>query len=187
MGRCSSTSLATFAEFESDLIRLRTREGDGRRPGEGKLRGKKPQALPPTGPGSCDACTTRVASTPTATSGPRLHFAPAAHRAARLLPERHAGKGGQHTASLAEGDAVAGIHREAPARLELAVLRAQRPRVACAPQLLGGAPRTPPLRRDRQREPRPDWLGLTRMAPLAPHSGSPMPRGPGVFSRVLQY
>jgi len=35
--------LATFAEFEADLIRLRTREGMAIARAKGKLRGKQPQ------------------------------------------------------------------------------------------------------------------------------------------------
>ena len=35
--------LATFAEFESDLIRMRTREGMAVARAKGKLRGKKPK------------------------------------------------------------------------------------------------------------------------------------------------
>ncbi|KPY97806.1 DNA resolvase, partial [Pseudomonas syringae pv. spinaceae] len=35
--------LATFAEFEADLIRMRTREGMAVARAKGKLRGKKPK------------------------------------------------------------------------------------------------------------------------------------------------
>ena len=35
--------LATFAEFESDIIRLRTREGMAMARAKGKLRGKQPK------------------------------------------------------------------------------------------------------------------------------------------------
>jgi len=43
MGRMFFNILATFAEFESDLIRLRTREGMAIARAKGKLRGKKPK------------------------------------------------------------------------------------------------------------------------------------------------
>lgn len=43
MGKLFFNILATFAEFESDLIRLRTREGMAIARAKGKLRGKKPK------------------------------------------------------------------------------------------------------------------------------------------------
>lgn len=43
MGRMFFNILATFAEFESDLIRMRTREGMAVARARGKLRGKKPK------------------------------------------------------------------------------------------------------------------------------------------------
>ncbi|SDQ15185.1 Site-specific DNA recombinase [Pseudovibrio sp. Tun.PSC04-5.I4] len=43
MGKMFFNILATFAEFEADLIRLRTREGMKRARAQGKLRGKKPK------------------------------------------------------------------------------------------------------------------------------------------------
>ena len=43
MGRMFFNILATFAEFESDLIRMRTREGMAVARVRGKLRGKKPK------------------------------------------------------------------------------------------------------------------------------------------------
>jgi len=43
MGKLFFNILATFAEFESDLIRLRTREGMAVARARGKLRGKKPK------------------------------------------------------------------------------------------------------------------------------------------------
>jgi DNA invertase Pin-like site-specific DNA recombinase len=43
MGRMFFNILATFAEFEADLIRLRTREGMAIARAKGKLRGKKPK------------------------------------------------------------------------------------------------------------------------------------------------
>jgi len=43
MGKMFFNILATFAEFESDLIRLRTREGMAIARAKGKLRGKKPK------------------------------------------------------------------------------------------------------------------------------------------------
>ena len=43
MGKMFFNILATFAEFESDLIRMRTREGMKIARAKGKLRGKKPK------------------------------------------------------------------------------------------------------------------------------------------------
>ena len=43
MGRMFFNVLATFAEFEADLIRLRTREGMAVARAKGKLKGKKPK------------------------------------------------------------------------------------------------------------------------------------------------
>ena len=43
MGRLFFNILATFAEFEADLIRMRTREGMAIARSKGKLRGKKPK------------------------------------------------------------------------------------------------------------------------------------------------
>jgi DNA invertase Pin-like site-specific DNA recombinase len=43
MGKMFFNILATFAEFESDLIRLRTREGMAVARAKGKLKGKKPK------------------------------------------------------------------------------------------------------------------------------------------------
>jgi len=43
MGKMFFNILATFAEFESDLIRLRTREGMAIARAKGKLRGKQPK------------------------------------------------------------------------------------------------------------------------------------------------
>ena len=43
MGKMFFNILATFAEFEADLIRLRTREGMAIARSKGKLRGKKPK------------------------------------------------------------------------------------------------------------------------------------------------
>ena len=43
MGKMFFNILATFAEFEADLIRLRTREGMAMARAKGKLRGKKPK------------------------------------------------------------------------------------------------------------------------------------------------
>jgi len=43
MGKMSLNILATFAEFEADLIRLRTREGMAIARAKGKLRGKPPK------------------------------------------------------------------------------------------------------------------------------------------------
>ena len=43
MGKLSFNILATFAEFEADLIRMRTREGMAIARARGKLRGKQPK------------------------------------------------------------------------------------------------------------------------------------------------
>ena len=43
MGKMFFNVLATFAEFEGDLIRLRTREGMAFARAKGKLRGKQPK------------------------------------------------------------------------------------------------------------------------------------------------
>ena len=43
MGKMFFNILATFAEFEADLIRMRTREGMAVARAKGKLRGKKPK------------------------------------------------------------------------------------------------------------------------------------------------
>ncbi len=43
IGKMFFNILATFAEFEADLIRLRTREGMAVARAKGKLRGKKPK------------------------------------------------------------------------------------------------------------------------------------------------
>jgi DNA invertase Pin-like site-specific DNA recombinase len=43
MGRRFFNSLATFAEFEVDLLRLRTREGMAIAKSKGKLRGRQPK------------------------------------------------------------------------------------------------------------------------------------------------
>jgi DNA invertase Pin-like site-specific DNA recombinase len=45
-GKMFFNILATFAEFESDLIRLRTREGMAVARAKGKLKGKKPKLSP---------------------------------------------------------------------------------------------------------------------------------------------
>lgn len=46
MGKMFFNILATFAEFESDLIRMRTREGMAVARAKGKLKGKKPKLSP---------------------------------------------------------------------------------------------------------------------------------------------
>ena len=43
MGKMFFNILATFAEFEVDLLRLRTREGMAMARAKGKLRGKRPK------------------------------------------------------------------------------------------------------------------------------------------------
>ena len=57
MGKMFFNILATFAEFEADLIRLRTREGMAIARAKGKLRGKSPKLSDKQQPNSA-ACTT---------------------------------------------------------------------------------------------------------------------------------
>lgn len=52
MGKMFFNILATFAEFESDLIRLRTREGMAVARAKGKLKGKKPKLSEKTAEGT---------------------------------------------------------------------------------------------------------------------------------------
>jgi DNA invertase Pin-like site-specific DNA recombinase len=47
MGKCFFNILATFAEFEVDLLRMRTREGMAIARAKGKLKGKLPKLSPP--------------------------------------------------------------------------------------------------------------------------------------------
>ena len=74
MGKMFFNILATFAEFESDLIRMRTREGMAVARAKGKLRGKKPK-LSARQARELAACTT-PASTASATS-PKSSRSPA--------------------------------------------------------------------------------------------------------------
>lgn len=46
MGKMFFKILATFAEFESDMIRMRTREGMDIAQAKGKLKGRKPKLSP---------------------------------------------------------------------------------------------------------------------------------------------
>ena len=46
MGKMFFNILATFAEFEVDLIRMRTREGMAVAKAQGKLRGRQPKLSP---------------------------------------------------------------------------------------------------------------------------------------------
>ena len=73
MGKMFFSILATFAEFEADLIRMRTREGMAIARAKGKLKGKRPSSLT-NSKKSCGGCTT-PASTLSArwrSSSPRL-------------------------------------------------------------------------------------------------------------------
>jgi hypothetical protein len=59
--------LATFAEFEVDLLRMRTREGMAIARAKGRLKGKRPSSAPPNGPfcsSSTLPATTRSPSLP---------------------------------------------------------------------------------------------------------------------------
>ena len=58
MGKMFFNILATFAEFETDLIRMRTREGMAVARAKGKLRGKKPKLSDRYRPASYGGCTT---------------------------------------------------------------------------------------------------------------------------------
>jgi DNA invertase Pin-like site-specific DNA recombinase len=46
MGKCCFNILATFAEFEVDLLRMRTREGMAIARAKGRLKGKAPKLSP---------------------------------------------------------------------------------------------------------------------------------------------
>ena len=46
MGKCFFNILATFAEFEVDLLRMRTREGMAIARAKGRLKGKAPKLSP---------------------------------------------------------------------------------------------------------------------------------------------
>jgi DNA invertase Pin-like site-specific DNA recombinase len=46
MGKCFFNILATFAEFEVDLLRMRTREGMAVARAKGRLKGKAPKLSP---------------------------------------------------------------------------------------------------------------------------------------------
>ena len=65
MGKLFFNILATFAEFEADLIRMRTREGMATARARGKLRGKQPKLSDSSG--NSAACMPR-ASIPSAIS-----------------------------------------------------------------------------------------------------------------------
>ena len=61
MGKMFFNILATFAEFETDLSRIRTREGMDIARAKGKLRGKQPQTVRPAAAGTLPhACHRRV-------------------------------------------------------------------------------------------------------------------------------
>ena len=67
MGKCFFNILATFAEFEVDLLRMRTREGMAIARAKGRLKGKRPSSAPPNGPfcsSSTLPATTRSPSSP---------------------------------------------------------------------------------------------------------------------------
>jgi DNA invertase Pin-like site-specific DNA recombinase len=61
MGKCFFNILATFAEFEVDLLRMRTREGMAIARAKGRLKGKAPKLSPPNAQSSSN-------STPPATT-----------------------------------------------------------------------------------------------------------------------
>jgi len=56
MGKCFFNILATFAEFEVDLLRMRTSEGMAIARAKGRLEGKAPSSAPPNGR-SCSSST----------------------------------------------------------------------------------------------------------------------------------
>jgi hypothetical protein len=61
MGKCFFNILATFAEFEVDLLRMRTREGMAIARAKGRLKGKAPKLSPTNG--RCCSNSTGLAST----------------------------------------------------------------------------------------------------------------------------
>ncbi len=66
MGKLFFNILATFAEFEVDLLRLRTREGMAIARAKGRLRGKRPSSAPAGKP--TWSSSTSAGSTPRAPS-----------------------------------------------------------------------------------------------------------------------
>jgi DNA invertase Pin-like site-specific DNA recombinase len=56
MGKCFFNILATFAEFEVDLLRMRTREGTAVASAKGRLKGRRPSSARPSGR-SCSSST----------------------------------------------------------------------------------------------------------------------------------
>ena len=61
MGKLFFNILATFAEFEADLIRMRTRDGHGHRPRQGEIARQSAQTVRPTAVGTLPhACHRRV-------------------------------------------------------------------------------------------------------------------------------
>jgi hypothetical protein len=67
MGKMFFNILATFAEFEVDLLRMRTREGMAVARAKGEAAGEAAQAVGPAAGPTCCSCTT-PASTPSPTS-----------------------------------------------------------------------------------------------------------------------
>jgi DNA invertase Pin-like site-specific DNA recombinase len=65
MGKCFFNILATFAEFEVDLLRMRTREGMAIARAKGRLKGKAPSSAPQSAPCSSS---TLPATTPSRSS-----------------------------------------------------------------------------------------------------------------------
>ena len=61
MSKMFFNMLAVFAEFEADLLRMRTREGMAIARSRGRLKGKKPK-LPPASKPSSSGCTPPAAT-----------------------------------------------------------------------------------------------------------------------------
>ena len=76
MGKCFFNILATFAEFEVDLPRMRTPEGMAIARAKGRLKGKAPQAQPHQ--------TRRTAPAPRRWHTPRTQIEPLNRRTRRL-------------------------------------------------------------------------------------------------------
>ena len=88
MGKMFFNILATFAEFEVDLLRMRTRESMAVARAKGKLRGKQPKLTPASKPSSL-ACTPQ-ANTPSLTSWKSSPLAEPPFTAPSSAQRRHA-------------------------------------------------------------------------------------------------
>ena len=86
MGECFFNILATFAEFEVDLLRMRTREGMAIARAKGKLKGKPPK-LSPTQRRCCSSSTmlasTQSPNSPSCSQAAGRRFTANSHEATR--------------------------------------------------------------------------------------------------------